>query len=413
MTTTFTEEAHRVDLAALVAQLEALQARKADAVVSAERIRSERGVLYVKGMGAERMTFGLDSDTEGAYAPSDAMVGHIGARLGVPVQYLRKVQAERPYLFDGNVNGWLHGDGGVHGPDARKFLVRGYSDSYGPGTGRALLSDGYKPMENLDALTAALLGIRESGKAVDVVEASLSPSRMYVRFASPELMAQAPNLLRGYRTPVQPRFNPGGRPQVGDVFAGFEVGNSEIGHGALYVVPKLTMLLCTNGMTINVLNGQQLGIRLIHSGGRLDEGLLVMSSDTQAKILAAVQAQVRDAVVQFLDPEFLAEVIASIESKAGRELDHPVDTIETVARTLGFSDDTRAGVLDHFIRGGQVTAGGVLNAVTSFAQTVSDADLANELEALAIQALELAASDRPTVGAAVRAEVREAALALP
>ncbi|HEX9357029.1 MAG TPA: hypothetical protein VF933_24835 [Streptosporangiaceae bacterium] len=50
------------------------------------------------------------------------------------------------------------------------------------------------------------------------------------------------------------------------------------------------------------------------------------------------------------------------------------------------------GKLDHFIRGGDVTAGGVMHAVTSVAQTLEDADAAHEMESLALRSLELAAA---------------------
>ena len=49
-------------------------------------------------------------------------------------------------------------------------------------------------------------------------------------------------------------------------------------------------------------------------------------------------------------------------------------------------------ILGHFIRGGQLTAGGVMQAVTSVAQTLDDADAAHELEAQAVRVLDLAAT---------------------
>jgi hypothetical protein len=49
------------------------------------------------------------------------------------------------------------------------------------------------------------------------------------------------------------------------------------------------------------------------------------------------------------------------------------------------------GKLTHFIRGGDLTAGGVMHAVTSTAHTLADADAAHEMEAQALPALELAA----------------------
>jgi len=50
------------------------------------------------------------------------------------------------------------------------------------------------------------------------------------------------------------------------------------------------------------------------------------------------------------------------------------------------------GKLEHFIRGGDLTAGGVMHAVTSAAQIQDDADTAHEMESSALRALDLAAA---------------------
>jgi len=50
------------------------------------------------------------------------------------------------------------------------------------------------------------------------------------------------------------------------------------------------------------------------------------------------------------------------------------------------------GKLTHFICGGDVTAGGVMHAVTSVAQTLPDADAAHEMESAALRALDIAAA---------------------
>src|SRR5690554_8025350 len=54
-----------------------------------------------------------------------------------------------------------------------------------------------------------------------------------------------------------------------------------------------------------------------------------------------------------------------------------------------------AGILEHFIQGGQPTAGGVMHAVTSYAQTISDADRAYEIEERGMDALAFAANCQP------------------
>ena len=51
-----------------------------------------------------------------------------------------------------------------------------------------------------------------------------------------------------------------------------------------------------------------------------------------------------------------------------------------MSQRLRFTDAQQADILTHFIRGGDVTAGGVMHAVTSAAQTQPDADTAHEME---------------------------------
>jgi hypothetical protein len=50
------------------------------------------------------------------------------------------------------------------------------------------------------------------------------------------------------------------------------------------------------------------------------------------------------------------------------------------------------GKMSHFIKGGDSTAGGILHAVTSLAQTLPDADTAHDLETAALRALDIAAT---------------------
>jgi hypothetical protein len=103
-----------------------------------------------------------------------------------------------------------------------------------------------------------------------------------------------------------------------------------------------------------------------------------------------VKAKMTDVIRTVVDVEYVKARIAEIEEKAGIEVKHPEATIESVGKKLTYDQDTIDGVLGFFVRGGQMTAGGVLNAVTGFAQTVQDPDRAQEIEASAMRALELA-----------------------
>jgi hypothetical protein len=105
-----------------------------------------------------------------------------------------------------------------------------------------------------------------------------------------------------------------------------------------------------------------------------------------------VTARTKDAVATFLDVDYVTDVVNRVESNAVTKLSEPVDTVKTVTAELKFTDTESAGILAHFIKGGQTTAGGVMQAVTSFAQTIEDADRAYEVESKGVEALELAAA---------------------
>ena len=74
------------------------------------------------------------------------------------------------------------------------------------------------------------------------------------------------------------------------------------------------------------------------------------------------------------------------------KIDDPVKAVELVGKALAFSQDEQALILSHFIDGGQRTAGGILQAITSAAQVVKDPDRAYDLEGAAVAAMHLVAA---------------------
>jgi hypothetical protein len=145
--------------------------------------------------------------------------------------------------------------------------------------------------------------------------------------------------------------------------------------------------VCRNGMTVT-----RDAVRAVHLGERHDEGVIAWSADTMDKILALITAKTTDAVAAFLDPGYVQAQVRAMERAAGHELPDPAGAVETVSQRLRFTDAQQAEVLAHFIRGGDITAGGVLHAVTSVAQTLPDADAAYDMEAAGLRALEIAAA---------------------
>ena len=386
--------------------LEEQHALKHDVVVPAENIYSRNGLLTVKG-DAQITLDGVNPHS--VYRPNGVMLEGISAKLNVPLRYLTRLHTEAVDVFDANVNGLLHGkrrnrNGEVEvlrEADARNFLLRIYRDpDAGVGTGRALLSDRYKVQDNLDAIMATLTGIQESGQEVQVVQADVTDRRMYVRFAAPGLTAMAPNLLSGYRSPFTEEGDERGelrrwreiahREGMGYddgepvIFAGFDVRNSETGNGSFDILPVITVRVCKNGLTIPAAR-----FKRIHLGAQMQEGAIDWAADTQRAAAELVQKQARDAVSAFCSPEFLQQQVNVIEAQAGKVIRNPEKRVTEICSALKFTEDEQAKVWEHFIRGGQGTAGGLANAITSASQLLPDADRAYELDDSALKALAL------------------------
>jgi hypothetical protein len=369
-----TRNASLADLAAL---LRDQQARAVDIVAPASAVRARHGQLVIDGtdpaLGADGVTM-----TTGTYTPTGVCDQGLADKLGIPGQYLRKLRDQRPALFDANVNGWLDGD-------PRKFLIRCLrpADGSGPGAARAFLSDGYKKIDNLDVLLAALDGVRASGMPAEVDGCDLTERRMYVRVTCEQVRALAPALLADYRSP----YTGAAGADNPVVFAGFVITNSETGCGAFTLTPRLVVQVCRNGMTIT-----RDAIRAVHQGERLDEGVVTWSGNTMDKTLALITAKTTDAVAAFLQPAYLDRTVQEISAQAGHPLADPQHAVEVVSARLRFTDVQQATILAHFIRGGDITAGGILHAVTSTAQAQPDADTAHDMEAAGLRALEIAAT---------------------
>jgi hypothetical protein len=130
-------------------------------------------------------------------------------------------------------------------------------------------------------------------------------------------------------------------------------------------------------------------VRAVHLGERMDEGVR-WSADTQGRQLALVTAKARDAVAAFLSPGYAQRVVRDLEKKAGHPVADAAKTVEVVSTRLRYSEAQQAEILDHFIKGGDLTAGGIMHAVTSAAQLQDDGDAAWGLENSALDALSLA-----------------------
>jgi hypothetical protein len=377
-----TGDQRSIELARLAQLLRHDHARALDLVAGPGVLRSRDGVLVVSDAEPEITPDGVTS-ADGSYGLSDLAIDQLAERLVIPGPYLRRLHTDPGLrgLFDANTNGMLERTSG-------RLMLR-ILRGQGPGQDgthgvvRATLSDKYRRMDHIDMLPAALEGVRRAGVSVQIEGCDLTDRRMYVRLYAPEVQVMAPQLLARYRSPFDSR--PGSELPV--VWAGFEILNSEVGCGAFDVKPRLMVQVCRNGMVLDLAR-----VRRTHVGARRDdEGVVDWSRETDRAHSELLTCQVRDAVAEYLSPRFLRAQVEQLEQAATVRVAKPDDTLKTLAKEMRWSEQQRDDVLAHFIAGADLTAGGVMHAVSSLAQTVPSADAAYDLERQAIPAMRRAA----------------------
>jgi len=398
MTSPITITARRTDLGSLREILETQRVRRLDVIAPAHTLSFVNGTLIVPDTNEPLVTEDGVTQTGGQYDCLGTFDDLLAYRLNIPTAYVRWLREHRLDLFDANANALLHGLQGdpiyADAPaDDRKFMIRLFrGDDDGRGVARGIMSDSFKPVDNLDVLVAAFAGIREAGMGIDpdlpgdkritISRCDLTERNMYVAIDAPSIRALAPELLKGYRNP-RTGLSADADPSIS---AGIVIMNSELGGGAVKVVPRITVLACSNGMTFT-----KDAFRAIHAGSKREEGIVRYSDDTMRKELELITAKVRDAVGTYLDADYVMTKVREMERLAGVEVTKPEETIKAVVSEAGFPKGMEDDIFAAFIKGGQCTAGGVMQAVTYVAQDVESADTAYDMEDKAQRVLEIAA----------------------
>ena len=325
-------------LVSLAQELERQLATKRDLIVPSSLLhcRTEED-------GSVRMM--LDApDAAGEYQVTDLARRQLAEKLKIPYAYFERMRVEQPQLLDRNVNTWLKTD-----PDRR--LLRTMD-----GQVRALLSERYRRLDNFDLLEQVLPFLfKLEGARFESVE--LTETRLYLKVVTPQVSLE-----------VAP----------GDVVqAGIAISNSEVGCGTLSVQPLIFRLVCRNGLI-----AADHGLRKTHVGKAL-------AADDRAFFLKA-----RDVVEAAISEVSFRRVAGKLQQTAGIALTgDPVKAVEVLANRYALNDTERTGVLRHLILEGDLSAYGLVNAVTHYSQEIDDYDRATDFEALGGKLIDLPAGE--------------------
>lgn len=319
---------------------------------------------YITPVSSLLMTSDAKISVAGSIYGADATdLGHrqLAEFTNIPAPYYDRLRQNDPALLASNVNRWLRDKSG----ERRMVRTSG-------GSVRALLSDRYQRVDNLEVAEVALNVLSNIG-GLRIVSSAVTPSRLYIKATSTEMCLPVP-----------------GSQRVGDlVETGVMISNSEVGLGAVSIKPYAHFLVCTNGMV------RDRGMRAAHIGRRIDADIQGLLSDNTRRLEdELVLRKVRDVIRHAFDEVAFRKFIDGLASTTEQRIDGDVAAaVEALGPTLGLQVGERQSVLRHLIEGGDLSRYGLVNAVTRTAEDVDSYDRATEIETLGYRLVELPQSD--------------------
>ena len=279
----------------------------------------------------------------------------VASALGIPAKYYDLMQSRKPELLAQNVNAWF-------GDRENSYMIR--TMDYGAGRmARALLSDRYRSIDNME-IASAVLPLFAGSDQYEVVSSEVTENRLYLKIVNRRLeMAVVP----------------------GDIVqAGVMISNSEVGLGSVSVQPLVYRLVCTNGMVVN-----DMGERKNHVGRAakaVDDSFHIYSDETMEAEDKAFLLKLRDVTMAAIEESRFAQVVGRLKEAAGIPITGKVtEVVELTARTYGINSDEQDSVLQHLIAGGDLSQYGLSNAITRASQDVESYDRATTLEGIGWQ----------------------------
>jgi hypothetical protein len=279
----------------------------------------------------------------------------IGTHLGIPAKYYDTMMAEYPELLATNVNGWFNKK-----PTTR--LVRTLDNN-----ARAFLSDRYRLIDN-DIVSEAVLPVLGEIKDARVESCEITDKRLYIKVVNPRLERE---------------IVPGDIVQSGVI-----ITNSEVGASAVSVQPLVFRLVCSNGMVVN-----DAATRRNHVGriNEADENYELFRSETLIADDRAFLMKLQDTVRAVVDDIRFDKVVQKMKEAKGAKINAPSipDFVELTANEFNLGKAESDGVLEHLIRGGDLSLYGLANAVTRQSQDIKSYDRATELEVIGYEVLNM------------------------
>ena len=320
------------------------------------------------------LAFNVKDVGEREVKPTRLCLTQIGNRVGIPSKYLDRLATDAPKLLAQNVNHWFQTK-----PEVR--MLRTIQN--GEQTGRAFLSNQYRPFDNFDLVNSVLPEILKAGCEVQSCE--LTETRLYLQCTTPKLQA----IIDQRKSEA----GIGGHQRADDVVqAGVVISNSEVGCGSIRVEPMIYRLVCKNGLILPTALKR-------HHVGRAGEGdwesgdaYEVFSDETRRLDDRAFWAKVNDVVKASLNEIKFLDHVAKLNKSTEVDIGKAQEAVEIISERYSLAKDESDNILNHLARGGDGSLWGLVNAITRTAEDVVSYDRAIDLERIGGMALELPAN---------------------
>jgi hypothetical protein len=285
---------------------------------------------------------------------NEVAFGQIAAHAGIDVRTARRLQANYSRQFDDLVNAIWRKETSVR-------MLRTYDSLDGLGTLRAFVSDKFKTFDHVNLLNSALPQLMDNPAQFQVVNATVTDKRLYLRLKSLVQTGQGAS--------------------VGDIMAnGIGLQNSEVGAGSIMVYQVSWTLACSNGLqTQNQTRSSHI------TSGRDSDDWGLLSDQAKDADNRALELKIRDLVGVYSSREAFDGVLESMRAAAADVVDPAADKAAVVDNlgavmklTKKETSDVLNGLLDTIGQSGYerekpLSRATLINAMTAVAHK-ADAD---------------------------------------
>jgi len=240
----------------------------------------------------------------------------IAERLEIPIKYYAKMETEAPNLLAENVNTWLK-------ENPKAVFIRGLGASV-----RAFLSDRYRVIDHLDMLYCSLNELQAHESEFE--DCFLSETEMNLKVKSLQLKDFV-------------------RHKDDRIIGGLLLTNSETGHRALRVEPRMFRVKCTNGMVI-----EEFLTRQIHLGNG--------NNEFDEMVYLSIRRSIKELFGRF------GEIVQVLRETTEIKVRNATKVINNVVEQYRLSETQKENILIAFGAEPEEDKYGIANAITRAAQ---------------------------------------------